>query len=69
MHNTKFIYCILRGRVKGYNNSITTIICQGGSYRTMVGYSLAGQTLCLMHTVKKKGLAHDTRLGSYRMLE
>ena len=31
------IYCILRGRIKGFNSSITTIMCQGGSYRTVVG--------------------------------
>ena len=30
-------YCILRGRIKGFNSSITTIMCQGGSYRTVVG--------------------------------
>ena len=26
------------GRIKGYNSYITTIMCQGGSYRTVVGY-------------------------------
>ena len=31
------IYCILRGWIKGFNSSITTIMCQGGSYRTVVG--------------------------------
>ena len=30
------IYCVLCGRIKGYNSSITTIMCQGGSYRTVV---------------------------------
>ena len=30
-------YCILHGWIKGYNSSITTIMCQGGSYRTVVG--------------------------------
>ena len=30
-------YCILRGRIKGFNRSITTILCQVGSYRTVVG--------------------------------
>ena len=25
------VYCILRGRIKGYNSSITTIMCQGGT--------------------------------------
>ena len=30
-------YCILRGRIKGFNSSITTIMCQGGNYRTVVG--------------------------------
>ena len=29
-------YCILRGRIKGFNSSITTIMCQVGSYRTVV---------------------------------
>ena len=29
-------YCILRGRIKGYSSSITTIMCQGGSYKTVV---------------------------------
>ena len=33
----KVIYCILRGQIKGFNSSITTIMCQGGSYRTVVG--------------------------------
>ena len=28
------IYCILRGRIKGLSSSITTIMCQAGSYRT-----------------------------------
>ena len=28
-------YCILRGQIKGYNSSITTIMCQVGSYRTL----------------------------------
>ena len=32
-------YCILRGRIKGFNRSITTIMCKDGSYRTVVGYS------------------------------
>ena len=31
------IYCILRGRIKGFNRSITTIMCEDGSYRTVVG--------------------------------
>ena len=30
-------YCILRGWIKGPNSSITAIMCQVGSYRTMVG--------------------------------
>ena len=33
----KLVYCILRGRIKGFNSSITTIMCQVGSYRTVVG--------------------------------
>ena len=32
-----YIYCILHGRIKGYNSSITTIMRQVGSYRTVVG--------------------------------
>ena len=31
------IYCILRGWIKGFNSSITTIMCQVGSYRTVIG--------------------------------
>ena len=31
------IYCILRGRIKGFNRSITTILFEVGSYRTVVG--------------------------------
>ena len=30
-------YCILRGRIKGFNSSITAIMCQVGSHRTVVG--------------------------------
>ena len=30
-------YCILRGRIKGFNRSITTILFEVGSYRTVVG--------------------------------
>ena len=30
------IYCILHGQIKGFNRSITTILCQVGSYRTVV---------------------------------
>ena len=30
-------YCILSGWIKGFNRSITTILCQVGSYRTVVG--------------------------------
>ena len=33
----EYIYCILRGRIKGFNSSITTIMCEEGSYRTVVG--------------------------------
>ena len=33
----KLSYCILRGQIKGFNSSITTILCQVGSYRTVVG--------------------------------
>ena len=31
------LYCILRGRIKGFNHSITTIMFEDGSYRTVVG--------------------------------
>ena len=31
------IYCILRGWIKGFNHSITTILFEVGSYRTVVG--------------------------------
>ena len=31
------IYCILRGRIKGFNRSISTILFEVGSYRTVVG--------------------------------
>ena len=30
-------YCILRGQIKGFNRSITTILFEVGSYRTVVG--------------------------------
>ena len=30
--------CILCGRIKGFNSSITTILFEVGSYRTMVGW-------------------------------
>ena len=30
-------YCILRGWIKGFYRSITTIMCEDGSYRTAVG--------------------------------
>ena len=30
-------YCILCGQIKGLNRSITTIMCEDGSYRTVVG--------------------------------
>ena len=33
----RLFYCILRGRIKGFNSSITAIMCQVGSYRTVVG--------------------------------
>ena len=29
--------CILRGRIKMFNRSTTTIMCEDGSYRTVVG--------------------------------
>ena len=34
---TFYNYCILCGRIKGFNRSITTIMCEDGSYRTVVG--------------------------------
>ena len=30
-------YCILRGQIKGFNSSITIILFEVGSYRTVVG--------------------------------
>ena len=30
-------YCILRGQIKGFNGSITSILFEVGSYRTVVG--------------------------------
>ena len=33
----KDIYCILHGQIKGCNSSITVIMCQVGSYRTVIG--------------------------------
>ena len=30
-------YCILRGQIEGFNRSITTILFEVGSYRTVVG--------------------------------
>ena len=33
------VYCILRGRIKGFNSSITTILFEVDSYRTVVGGS------------------------------
>ena len=32
-----YIYCILRGQIKGFNSSITTIMFEVGSYGTVVG--------------------------------
>ena len=29
-------YCILSGQTKGYSSSITAIMCQIGSYRTVI---------------------------------
>ena len=31
-----YTYCILRWWIKGFNSSITAIMCQVGSYRTVV---------------------------------
>ena len=31
------IYCILHGKIKGFNSSITSIFFEVGSYRTVVG--------------------------------
>ena len=38
-HSFKYnsFYCILCGQIKGFNSSITAIMCQVGSYRTVVG--------------------------------
>ena len=30
--NNITVYCILRGRIKGFNSSITTIMCEDSSY-------------------------------------
>ena len=32
-----YIYCILRGQIKGLNRSVTTILFKVGSYRTLIG--------------------------------
>ena len=37
LYNLLHFYCILRGQIKGFNSSITAIMCQVGSYRTVVG--------------------------------
>ena len=37
IHSITITYCILRGRIKGFNCSITTTMCEDGSYRTVVG--------------------------------
>ena len=34
------MYCILCWQIKGFNSSITTILFEVGSYRTVVGYLL-----------------------------
>ena len=36
-HNTA-IYCILRGRIQGFNSSIATILFEVVGYRTVAGY-------------------------------
>ena len=36
-HYCTHTYCILHGRIKGCSSSITAIMCQVGSYRTVVG--------------------------------
>ena len=35
--NGLYIYCILHGQIKGFNSSVTTILFEVGSYRTVVG--------------------------------
>ena len=37
LQQKKTYYCILRGQIKGFNSSITTILFEVGSYRTVVG--------------------------------
>ena len=32
-----WFYCILCGQIKGFNSSITTVMCEVGSYSTVVG--------------------------------
>ena len=34
LNDIYLLYCILRGRIKGFNSFITAIMCQVGSYRT-----------------------------------
>ena len=52
-----FNYCILRGRIKGFNSSITTILFEVGSYRTVVGYlycqSSYRTVVLLIHFIKE----------------
>ena len=43
----KYIYCILRGQIKGFNRSITTIMCEDGSYRTVVLLTHFNKETCL----------------------
>ena len=40
VHMSLLIYCILRGQIKGYNSSITTIMCRVGSYRRLGSYRM-----------------------------
>ena len=37
LQRTVVTYCILRGWIKEFNNSITTILFEVGSYRTVIG--------------------------------
>ena len=37
MQNTINTFIVLRGQIKGFNHSTTTILFEVGSYRTVVG--------------------------------
>ena len=50
----------LRGRIKGYNSSIATIMCQGGSYRTVVlltDFYQRNTFVCSLNVLNFKGMS------------